>query len=301
MPFWILASIAAALFQTVRFMLQKLLSVKTLTPTGSTFARFAYAFPFIWVATGLYLALSEQSFPQFHPAFWGWATLGGISQISATVCVVALFAHRNFAVGVTFAKTEVIMTVIVGSVMLGENLDLIGWISVLLGVAGVLVLSVKPGASEGFWQQLGSRSVVLGLSSGLLFAFSSVGYRGATLQILSDDPVLRGGLTLACVITLQVVAMLIWMGFRDPVEIANVWRARRKAVWIGITSVCGSLGWFIGFALQTAALVKVVGQIELIFSILATALFFKEVISRREYIGIALVLASVLGVVLAMA
>ena len=114
---------------------------------------------------------------------------------------------------------------------------------------------------------------------------------------MSDDPILRGGITLACGITMQVLAMLIWMGARDRAEIVSVWRARKWAVWIGITSVCGSLGWFIAFALQTPALVKVVGQIELIFSILATALFFKEVITRREYIGIALVLISILALI----
>ena len=175
MPFWIVASLAAALFQTARFMLQKVLSVSTLTPTGSTFARFAYALPFIWIAAWAYLSISEQTFPTLKPAFWSWAMLGGISQISATICLVALFAHRNFAVGIAFSKTEVIMTVMVGLALLGEAIDLAGWFAVLIGVAGVLVLSVKPGQGGGILHGLGSRAVLLGLGSGLLFAFSSVG------------------------------------------------------------------------------------------------------------------------------
>ncbi len=297
MPFWIAASLAAALFQTIRFMLQKKLSVSTLTPTGSTFARFAYALPFIWLGTWIYLRVTDQVFPSLNIAFWGWAALGGVSQIAATICLVALFAHRNFAVGVAFAKTEVIMTVLVGLALLGEGIDLVAWGAILIGVLGVLVLSLKPDTGHGALRQLGSRAVVLGLGSGLLFAFSSVGYRGATLNVLSDDPILRGGITLACVISMQVLAMLVWMGTRDPNEISRVWAARKWAVWIGITSVCGSLGWFVAFALQTAALVKAIGQIELIFSIAASALFFKEVISRREYVGIALLLISILALI----
>ena len=55
--------------------------------------------------------------------------------------------------------------------------------------------------------------------------------------------------------------------------------------------------WFTAFTLQNAAYVKAVGQIELIFSLLVTVLFFKEKISLREWIGVAVLGMSVLGMV----
>ena len=57
---------------------------------------------------------------------------------------------------------------------------------------------------------MGNRSVGLGLGSGMLFAVSAVCYRGASLEIASDDPVIRAGLTLGkysagrAVITIQI-------------------------------------------------------------------------------------------------
>jgi drug/metabolite transporter (DMT)-like permease len=56
--------------------------------------------------------------------------------------------------------------------------------------------------------------------------------------------------------------------------------------------------WFVAFTLQNAAYVKALGQVELIFSILASFIFFKERISKNEFIGMALISASVLGLIL---
>ena len=55
---------------------------------------------------------------------------------------------------------------------------------------------------------------------------------------------------------------------------------------------------FVAFTLQNAAYVKALGQVELIFSILASFIFFKERISKNEFIGMALISASVLGLIL---
>ena len=45
MELWIIASVAAAAFQTVRFMLQKHLAQVSLSAAGATFARFVYSAP----------------------------------------------------------------------------------------------------------------------------------------------------------------------------------------------------------------------------------------------------------------
>jgi len=47
MEAWIILSVAAAAFQTLRFMLQKQLSIGTLSAGGATFARFAYSAPLV--------------------------------------------------------------------------------------------------------------------------------------------------------------------------------------------------------------------------------------------------------------
>lgn len=296
---WIPVSIAAAAFQTVRFMLQKILSSVTLSPGGATFARFVYSAPFILAGLAAYLALAQRSLPALGPAFWGYALVGGTAQILATVCVVSLFKQRNFAVGITFKKTEVIQTALVGLLVLGDPVSLWGWVAILIGLGAVLVLSRAPDAAGAWWRHLTNRAALLGLGSGVLFAFSAVSYRGASLQMPELEPAFRAAVTLAAVVSLQTLLMAAWLVLREPGEIARVWAARRVAVWVGLTSMGGSFCWFWAFTLQNAAYVKAVGQAELLLSLLASVLFFKETVTRRELLGMALLVLSILALVLA--
>ncbi|APG46247.1 DMT family transporter [Phaeobacter porticola] len=299
MTLWIPIAIAAASFQTVRFMLQKVLSSVTLSSAGATFARFVYSAPVIWAGLLGYLAVSGQKMPALSATFWMFATIGGTAQILATVCVVALFRQRNFAVGITFKKTEVIQTALVGLVVLGDHITPLGWVAIVIGLCAVLVLSRTPENKGPWWRHLSSRASLLGLGSGVLFAFSAVSYRGASLQMEALEPAFRAGVTLAIVVSLQTLFMLVWLNWREPGEIARVWAARRVAIWVGLTSMAGSFCWFWAFTLQNAAYVKALGQVELLLSLLASVLFFKEQITRREILGMGLLILSILALVLA--
>ena len=298
MELWIVFAIAAALFQTIRFMLQKVLSTGTLSTAGATIARFAYAMPAALVLTSGYLFYTGQSVPALGGVFWPYALAGAIGQIMATLCVVALFRQRNFAVGITFKKTEVIQTALAGWVVLSEPLSGYGWLAILIGLVGVLILSHTPNTNGSFRERFLTRAVALGLLSGAFFAMAAIGYRGATLQVASDDPIIRAGVSLVLVTLSQTVVMGLWMRFKQPGELTRVWQARRTAVWVGITSMAGSFGWFVAFTLQTAAYVQAVGQIELIFSIMASTLFFKEKITAKEIAGIAVLTLSILMLIL---
>lgn len=296
MDLWIALSIAAAAFQTVRFMLQKQLSQVRLTAAGATFARFVYSAPVLCAGLVVWsLFRGEVVVPE--AAFWAYGAMGGAAQIVATVCTVLLFKRRNFAVGVTFIKVEVLMTALVGIVILGDRVSGPALGAILVGVVGVLILSGS--AMTGvFWQRLISPSAALGLAAGALFGVSAVSYRGATLLVAGDDPFLRALVTLAAVTVMQSLAMAVWLRAREGGEIGRVFGAWRSAGWIGLSSMAGSFCWFTAFTLQNAAYVKAVGQVEMIFALLGSVLFFREKISAREWLGMALLSASILALVL---
>lgn len=293
---WVFLSVAAAAFQTLRFMLQKALSMGTLSAGGATLARFFYSAPFVVALALGYMAWSGADWPGYSPRFWAYALTGGLCQILATWCVVALFAHRNFAVGITFKKTEVVQTAIVGFALLGDTVSGAGMAAIMLGLVGVLVLSDAPGGAGA--ARFINRAAGLGLLSGAFFAVSAVTYRGATLEVASADPFLRAVLALAAVTVSQTVAMSAWLMWRETGELTRVIAARKTAVWMGITGMAGSLCWFTAFTLQNAAYVFAVGQIEVIFSIAASVLFFGEKMARKELVGIGFLTASILGLVL---
>lgn len=298
MSLWIPVTLAAAGFQTLRFMLQRQLALRTLTATGATFARFLYSAPLVALLTACYFALNRITLPPLPVAFWIYGAVGGLAQILATVAVVRLFKMRNFAVGVTFKKTEAIQIVLVSYVVLGEGVSLPGLLAIQLGLIGVLMLSVPPDAGRWTFRQMINPAAGLGLASGFLFAISGVCYRGASLATALEDPLARAGLTLAAVTAMQTAAMALWLRRRESGQIAAVWRARRIAVWVGLMSMAGSLCWFTAFTLQNAAYVKAVGQIELVLSALISLFVFREQVQAREWLGMAVLVTSILGLVL---
>lgn len=292
---WILLSVAAALFQTLRFVLQKRLSMGALSAGGATFARFAYSMPLVVAMAGIYVWQSGGVMPRLGGLFWVFALTGGAAQIIATWCMITLFAARNFVVGMAFKKTEVVQAALVGLLVLGDRTGALGLAAMLLGMLGAVILSGGAGAAR--WR-IFNRASALGLAAGALFAVSAVGYRGATLQIATDDAFFRALVTLACVVSAQAAAMVFWLGWREPGQIARVARAWRGAMWIGLTSLGGSLCLFTAFTLQNAAYVFALGQIEVIFSLMASRLLFGERMTAREGVGVVLITVSVMGVAL---
>jgi len=148
------------------------------------------------------------------------------------------------------------------------------------------------------WRRFFNRAAGLGLLSGILFGISAVGYRGASLGLEGGNVALRAGFTLMVVTASQSSAMALWLLLRDRAEIIAVLAAWRVASLVGITSMTGSYLWFVAFTLQNAAYVKAVGQVELVLSVAASVLFYKEKITAREFGGIVLLLVSILVLIL---
>ena len=157
-------------------------------------------------------------------------------------------------------KTEVIQTAIVGFLVLGDQISYGGLVAILLGLMAVLLLSKSPGGDGAWWKHLTNRASRLGLGSGVLFAFSAVSYRGASLELGDIDAWFRALITLAAVVTFQFLSMALWLLWRDLTELLAVWQTRRTGVFVGLTSLGGSFCWFFAFTLQNAAYVKALGQ-----------------------------------------
>ena len=296
MSLWIFATIGASFVQALRFMLQKQIRSAGLSTAGATQARFVWGAPIAAAFVFIYAQIKGVGLPHVPVEFWVPALWGGISQILATLCVVTLFTHRNFAVGIAFKKTEVIQAALVGFLVLGEAVSPLGGLAMLVGFVGMVILSKPPDGGLVLW----NRATALGLASGVFFAFSAVGYRAATLTVPSDDPILRAGVTLALVASMQAIILGAWMLAKEADQLREVFIRWRVTALVGLTSALGSFGWFLAFTLQTAAYVKALGQIELIFSFLISWLVFRERSGGREILGAGLIALSVVILVLAL-
>ena len=288
---WVLFSVLAAAAQTMRFAVQKVLVGAALSPAAATWARFLWSWPLAVALAFAYGAATGAEFPVLTPTFLIYAILGGAFQILATVCTVSLFSMRAFAVGITFKKTEVMLTALAGFVILGDMISGPGAAAIAFGFVGVLLLSDPPEGGSIF-----NKAAGIGILSGILFALSAVTYRGATLALSSGDPVLTGGVTLAVVVLWQTLALGVWLWLKEPGQIVATLSAWRQTSIVSVFSLVGSWSWFAAFSLMNAAYVFAVGQIELIFSILIGALWFRETLRPRELLGISVLATSILAI-----
>ncbi|KCZ90690.1 DMT family transporter [Hyphomonas johnsonii] len=295
MEIWIPITIAAAFLQNLRSALQKRLKA-TLSTWGATAARFVYAAPLALLVLGGLVLTTGATVPPLNLTFVLSGMAGGLAQILATGLLIHLFSYKNFTVATAFTKTEPIQTALFGIILLGDHLSLPVAVAILVSLVGVILISI-PADATGRRSFL-DRKALLGILSGGLFGLSAVAYRGASLSLADGDVFLRASVTLAFVTGFQAITVLVWLLVREPGQTQRLLRSWRSAGWVGLVGMLGSLAWFTAFTLQNAALVRALGQVEVIFMIAASILVFKERVTVREIAGVLLVAGGIIGLVL---
>lgn len=283
---WIPLTIAAAFLQNLRSMLQKRLTGR-LSVNAAAYARFCYALPFAWVY--LYLLTRWEPLPVGNVEFWVFCVVGSLGQMFASACLLAAFTLRSFAVSTALSKTEVIQTALLGLVVLQDQLAPQAAVGIGISLLGVLLLGsgavpkdlLRSGAGL-----LRSRGLVLGLLAGTGLAVSVVGFRGAALALADGSALIRAGLVLAVALTLQTLVMGAFLLLKEPGQLTRVAGVWRDGALVGLCGAAASVGWFTAMTLQTGALVRALGQVELLFALLASGWVFRERISPRELLGV---------------
>lgn len=299
MDLWIPITIAAAFCQNLRSALQKHLKGK-LGTTGATFIRFGYGFPFALIYLAVLNLLVGYRIPSPNTEFVIAGAVGGIAQIVATFLLVYLFSFRNFAVGTAYSKTEPVQAAVFGLLILGETLTPAGVLAILIGVAGVILISVAqaPLTARNVISSMVGKPALIGLASAAFFGISAVCYRGASLSLGGPNFLMQAAFTLAYVTVFQTVVMALWMRWREPEQLAASAKSWRIAVFVGLVGVLGSAGWFTAMTLQKVAYVRSLGQIELVFTFLSSWLVFRERIVFQEIVGCVLIVLAILIIML---
>ncbi|KQY13356.1 DMT family transporter [Rhizobium sp. Root482] len=300
MQTWILITIAAAFLQNIRSSLQKHLK-GVMGTTGATFVRFGYGAPFALVYLAILWRGLGHPLPVPDRHFFLWAVIGGLSQITATFLLVHLFSFRNFAVGTAYSRTEPAQAALFGLIFLGETASRGTLVAIAISVVGVMIISVARTtlSLKSLVTSVFTRTAGVGLLSGTFFGLSAVAYRSASLSLAPSLPqpdfVMQASFTLGFVILLQTVIMLAWILIRERDEMKRVLVAWRPGLIVGFAGASASFGWFMAMTLQQAAIVKVVAQVEMLFTFASAVFIFREWINRLEVIGCLLI---VLGVVM---
>lgn len=282
----------AAFMQAWRNAFQKQLS-STVDVWGVTLARFLFGFPLAFIYIGcLYSFTPVQNVVHFTPKYWFYIFIAGISQILATVLMVQLFKQKNYAIGVGLAKSEAILAAIIGVVVLSDHLSALAWVGVLIGAYAVFLLSKGSQLSN-----LSTKTLMIGVGSGLCFAITSLLVREASLELTMLPTLHRASWVLVSVIGFQCIGMLLYLGLFSRTTLVAMSQRIGLTFKVSVCSFMASLGWFTAMSMMSVPVVKTLGQIEILFSMLISAYFFKEKLAKSEHFGLVLVVIAAILVI----
>ena len=299
MPIWIPISVAAALFQCWRTAMQQKLR-GLLSVNGAGFVRYLYGMPTALVLLLIAFAVTGAPVPSPTPRFLLYCLLGGLGQILATNLLIMSFGYRNFAVGTAYSKTETVHSAIIAFFILHEELRSLAWIGMAIGLIGIMVLSLAGRGlkARDLLAATVQPAALCGFGSGLIFGFTTVFVKLANQALPDPNVVVRALFALTITNAMQILMQGAWLYWREPAELRKAFTTWRTSMWVGTLSGCGSACWFTGFAIANVALVRAVGQVEIVFTLLFSRFYLKEVPKRSEVAGLVIVVFGVLLVVL---
>ena len=287
--YWVLATIIGAAGLTTRNAMQRNLT-QVIGTVGATQVRFLYGLPFSVIFLAISAWITGHAVPALNATMLAFSLSGAVTQIIATALMLLAMKERSFAVTTAYTKTEPVQVAIFSVVVLGDRISILAALAIITATIGVILMAVKPGDS---WTKSGLRPVAFGIISGTFFALSAVSYRGGILA-LNDTPfLLAASTTLVTALSMQTAILLTYMALFNRSALMGsltVWRASLLAGFVGAFA---SQAWFIGFSLTTAANIRTLGLVEMIFAQIITRRVLKEQTAGREWLGMALILAGV--------
>jgi drug/metabolite transporter (DMT)-like permease len=294
-PIWLPATLLAGATQAWRTAVQRRVS-HSLSVNAAGLVRYLYGLPFALLLLGGYRLLIPAALPHPDPLFLLFCIGGGLAQIIATNLLIMAFAHRNFVVGTAYSKTEAVQGAILSFLLMGERLSPLAWAGIGCGVMGVMLLSTggKRMAPMDMVKALGQAAALTGIASGFFFALTAIAIRRATQEVGGGDPILAALIVLAVTVALQTLMQGSYVLLRERAEIAKVLRSWRVSGQVGLLSALGSACWFTGFATAPVALVRIVGQVEVAFTLGFGHFYLGERMTRSEVMGLLLVASGVL-------
>lgn len=306
---WVFFTLCGAITQTARNAMQRDL-IAALGPIGAAFVRFLYGLPFALLFLALAIWTQDGRTLAPNAATWAWTSLGAGAQIGGTALMLAAMRVKSFVVVTAYTKTEPIQAALFGATFLHETLSARAWGAIALASLGVALTAAPQDRGSTAPQDQapvapqdetpaprgGMGPALLGIAAAALFALSAVAFRAGVLAL---EPSFLGASTvLTLSLAVQSAAILCFLVLWDRAGLRAIARAWRRSIAPGFVGALGSQFWFIAFALETAARVRTLALVEIVFAQIVTRRAFHQTTRRIELVGMAMIALGV-GVLLA--
>ena len=115
----------------------------------------------------------------------------------------------------------------------------------------------------------------------------------AILTLHLQDFVLAATFTVSVGLVIQAGALSLYLWLRDRKVLSDIMRAWRPSLFAGFMGAFASEFWFLGFAITSAANVRTLALVEVLFAQGVTHFVFKQPTTARERAGVVLVVIGV--------
>ncbi|MEH6756055.1 MAG: DMT family transporter [Parasphingorhabdus sp.] len=299
-PIWIPATLLAALFLAWRMAIQQRIRAE-MSVNAAALSRFFFGWPIAGaLLAGYMLATGRTALPPLESGFWIYAFAAGFAQMLGTNLIIMSFGYRNLVSGTAYMKVETLIVALLGWLILGETLAPLAWLGIAIAFVGILSVSVEGGA-KGLWRWLrGLRqpAALTGLGAGFLFALTAIFIKQSANAIVDIERTYAGLIVLTAVLGYQALMQGTYVILREPDQFRAMLVRWRVTAQVGLLAATASAGWFIAYAHAPVALVGILGQTQILYTLGFGRFYLKEPLGRSELIGIILV---GIGVIMAMA
>jgi len=284
---WAVFTVIAAVGQTARNAMQRELT-RVVGTVGATLVRFLFGLPFgILFLAGVAYWLGKP-LPVPTSTFLAWDTLGAVSQVGGTALMLLAMNERSFVVTTAYLKTEPVLVALFGFVFLGDRITAYTAVAILIATVGVTMMSWTKNA-----ETTSARPAIFGIGAAAVFGISAVGYRGAILSLDTQSFVTAATFTLVVALSIQTALLSSYLALFDRNQLLAIFRHWRPSLFAGFMGAAGSQFWFLALALTTAANVRTLALIEVLFAQIVSRRLFNQKSAPREIIGIVLVVAGI--------
>jgi drug/metabolite transporter (DMT)-like permease len=286
---WAIFTVIAAGGQVLRNAQQKELT-QSLGTVGATHVRFLFGLPFGLLFLVVVLAGTGLPLPHLSGAMLAWTIAAALAQIGATALLLAAMRDRSFVVITAYAKTEPLQVAVFGLAFLGDQVTAGVAVAIVIATAGVLLVSwPRSAGGDAFtW-----KPALLGIGSGAAFAIAAIGFRGGIRALDTPSFVMGATVTLALGLFIQTALLSGYLYLFDRKTLQAIFRLWRPSLFAGFTGAFASQMWYLAFALETAAKVRTLALVEILFAQVLSRNLFKQTLASREAAGIALIVAGV--------
>ena len=283
---WVIFTVVAAAGQTARNAMQRELTA-SLGAVGATHVRFLFGFPFALLFLAVVSFGTQTPLPKTNLLFWAWDVGGALAQIFGTALMLKTMTERSFVVTVAYLKTEPLFVAALGLAFLHDAIAPGMAAAIVIATSGVVLISLRGKLADGG----GIHSALYGLSAGGLFAVSAIGYRGAILSLHLPGYLMPATFTLAVGLVVQAATLTVYLAVVSPAVLRSIFRLWRPSLFAGFMGSAASEFWFLAFALATAASVRTLGLIDVLFAQMVSHILFQQKTTLREAAGIVLLVA----------